>query len=95
MLASAIEHISVINPMKELQKSGYSFSQVPVDGQGRLVRGGEGGEGIGDSVALEQQGPGRSEVLGLEPAPPTAFERMWPWLIVGGGILGAMWLLRR
>ena len=29
--ASAIEHISVLNPMKELQKSGFEFSLIPVD----------------------------------------------------------------
>jgi cysteine desulfurase len=31
VLASAIEHISVINPMKGLVKNGWSFNQVPVD----------------------------------------------------------------
>ncbi len=31
VLASAIEHISVINPMKDLVKNGWSFNQVPVD----------------------------------------------------------------
>jgi cysteine desulfurase len=31
IVASAIEHISVINPMKELQKNGYTFNTVPVD----------------------------------------------------------------
>ena len=31
VIASAIEHISVINPMKELQKNGFSFKTVPVD----------------------------------------------------------------
>ena len=31
VLASAIEHISVINPMKDLIKNGWSFNQVPVD----------------------------------------------------------------
>jgi len=32
--ASAIEHISVINPMKELQKSGFEFTVIPVDSKG-------------------------------------------------------------
>jgi cysteine desulfurase len=32
--ASAIEHISVINPMKELQKGGFQFSAIPVDSTG-------------------------------------------------------------
>ncbi len=32
--ASAIEHMSVLNPMKELQKSGFEFSLVPVDATG-------------------------------------------------------------
>lgn len=34
VIASAIEHISVINPMKDLQKNGYTFNQVPVDSNG-------------------------------------------------------------
>lgn len=33
---SAIEHISVINPMKELQKNGFKFSIIPVDSKGLL-----------------------------------------------------------
>jgi cysteine desulfurase len=32
--ASAIEHISVLNPMKELQKSGFEFTIIPVDSTG-------------------------------------------------------------
>jgi cysteine desulfurase len=32
--ASAIEHMSVLNPMKELQKSGFNFSLIPVDENG-------------------------------------------------------------
>ena len=31
VLASAIEHISIINPMKDLVKNGWSFNQIPVD----------------------------------------------------------------
>jgi cysteine desulfurase len=34
--ASAIEHISVINPMKELQKGGFQFSIIPVDSTGLI-----------------------------------------------------------
>jgi cysteine desulfurase len=34
--ASAIEHISVLNPMKDLQKQGYTFSLLPVNSQGVL-----------------------------------------------------------
>ncbi len=34
VLASAIEHISVINPMKELQKLEFTFNKVPVDNLG-------------------------------------------------------------
>jgi len=34
VLASAIEHISVLNPMKELQKGGFQFDLVPVDSTG-------------------------------------------------------------
>lgn len=34
VVASAIEHISVINPMKELQKHEFNFNQVPVDSDG-------------------------------------------------------------
>jgi cysteine desulfurase len=34
VLASAIEHISVINPMKDLQKNGWTFNTVPVDKYG-------------------------------------------------------------
>jgi cysteine desulfurase len=34
LVASAIEHISVINPMKELQKNGFELTLVPVDSTG-------------------------------------------------------------
>jgi cysteine desulfurase len=34
LLASAIEHISVLNPMKDLKKSGFELSLIPVDGDG-------------------------------------------------------------
>jgi cysteine desulfurase len=34
--ASAIEHISVLNPMKYLQKNGFKFSIIPVDSQGTI-----------------------------------------------------------
>lgn len=34
VVASAIEHISVLNPMKELQKGGFQFNLVPVDSTG-------------------------------------------------------------
>jgi cysteine desulfurase len=34
VIASAIEHISVLNPMKDLQKNGFTFNQVPVDSNG-------------------------------------------------------------
>jgi cysteine desulfurase len=34
IIASAIEHMSVINPMKELQKNGFSFTPLPVDSTG-------------------------------------------------------------
>ncbi len=37
VVASAIEHISVINPMKELQKHEFTFTQVPVDNTGLLM----------------------------------------------------------
>jgi len=34
LVASAIEHISVINPMKDLQKNGFNFNLCPVDSNG-------------------------------------------------------------
>ncbi len=34
VLASAIEHISVLNPMKYLQKAGFDLSMLPVDSTG-------------------------------------------------------------
>ena len=34
VVASAIEHMSVLNPMKELQKNGFSFTIIPVDSTG-------------------------------------------------------------
>lgn len=34
VVASAIEHISVLNPMKDLQKQGYTFDLIPVDKYG-------------------------------------------------------------
>ncbi len=36
VLASAIEHISVLNPMKDLQKNGFTFNTVPVDSEGTV-----------------------------------------------------------
>jgi cysteine desulfurase len=36
VLSSAIEHISVINPMKDLQKNGWIFNTIPVDKYGIL-----------------------------------------------------------
>ncbi|MCK4233511.1 cysteine desulfurase, partial [candidate division WOR-3 bacterium] len=35
-IASAIEHISVLNPMKELQKSGFELNIIPVDSMGTV-----------------------------------------------------------
>ena len=34
VLSSAIEHISVINPMKDLQKNGWIYNTIPVDSYG-------------------------------------------------------------
>jgi cysteine desulfurase len=34
LVASAIEHVSVLNPMKDLQKSGYELTSIPVDSTG-------------------------------------------------------------
>ncbi|VVB59691.1 Cysteine desulfurase IscS 2 [uncultured archaeon] len=34
IIASAIEHMSVINPMKEMQKNGFSFTSLSVDSTG-------------------------------------------------------------
>jgi cysteine desulfurase len=34
VLSSAIDHISVINPMKDLQKNGWTFNTIPVDKYG-------------------------------------------------------------
>jgi len=34
VFASAIEHISVLNPMKELHKNGFEFNIIPVDSNG-------------------------------------------------------------
>jgi len=31
ILSSSIEHISVINPMKDLQKNGWAYNKIPVD----------------------------------------------------------------
>jgi cysteine desulfurase len=42
LLASSIEHISVLNPMKDLKKGGFELSLVPVNGAGVI-----------DLVALE------------------------------------------
>ncbi len=36
LVASAIEHISVLNPMKGLQKQGYTFDLIPVDAYGMV-----------------------------------------------------------
>ena len=34
VVASAIEHMSVLNPMKELQKNGFVYTSLPVDSAG-------------------------------------------------------------
>lgn len=34
VISSSIEHISVLNPMKELQKNGWTYNQIPVDKYG-------------------------------------------------------------
>ncbi len=34
VVSSAIEHISVINPMKDLQKNGWTYNKIPVDRYG-------------------------------------------------------------
>jgi len=34
VVASAIEHMSVLNPMKELQKNGFTLNLIPVDSAG-------------------------------------------------------------
>ena len=34
VLSSAIDHISVINPMKDLQKNGWKYESIPVDNTG-------------------------------------------------------------
>ena len=36
VVTSAIEHMSVLNPMKDLQKSGFKLTVVPVDSTGML-----------------------------------------------------------
>jgi cysteine desulfurase len=36
VVASAIEHMSVLNPMKDLQKNGFTFTIIPVDSMGLL-----------------------------------------------------------
>ncbi len=36
LLASSIEHISVLNPLKDLKKGGFELSLVPVDKSGRI-----------------------------------------------------------
>ncbi|MDV2480676.1 cysteine desulfurase [Methanoculleus sp. Wushi-C6] len=36
VVASAVEHISVLNPAKDLQKSGFAFTQIPVDRYGTI-----------------------------------------------------------
>jgi cysteine desulfurase len=38
VVASAIEHMSVLNPMKELQKSGFELNLIPVDSTGIVDR---------------------------------------------------------
>jgi len=36
ILSSSIEHMSVINPMKDLQKNGWNYNKVPVDKYGLI-----------------------------------------------------------
>jgi len=39
LLVSAIEHISVLNPMKDLQKQGFELDMIPVDQEGVVDQG--------------------------------------------------------
>ncbi len=50
VLASSIEHISVLNPMKELQKGGFQFNLVPVDSVGIVDMGKLNAILIGDTI---------------------------------------------
>ena len=36
VVASAIEHMSILNPMRDLQKNGFTFTMIPVDTTGLL-----------------------------------------------------------
>jgi cysteine desulfurase len=36
IISSSIEHMSVINPMKDLQKNGWTYNQIPVDKYGLI-----------------------------------------------------------
>jgi cysteine desulfurase len=36
LISSAIEHISVLNPMKDLQKNGFTYNLCPVDSEGTV-----------------------------------------------------------
>lgn len=36
LVTSAVEHVSVLNPCRELAKQGYAVTYVPVDGEGRI-----------------------------------------------------------
>ncbi|VVB72948.1 Cysteine desulfurase IscS 2 [uncultured archaeon] len=55
LLASQIEHISVLNPMKDLKKAGYDLALVPVDATG-----------IVDLGALESQISRETTVTSLQ-----------------------------
>src|SRR5581483_479374 len=36
VVTSAVEHVSVLNPCRDLEKRGWRVTYVPVDGEGRV-----------------------------------------------------------
>jgi len=66
VLASAIEHISVLNPMKDLQKMGWSFNTIPVDSHG-IVDFNRLGELLTKKTIIVSVNYGNNEIGTIEP----------------------------
>jgi len=71
LLVSAIEHISVLNPMKDLQKQGFELDMIPVDQEG-VVDQGYIDDHISPDTILVSVNYANDEIGTIEPIPEIA-----------------------
>ena len=66
VVSSAVEHVSVINACRDLEKRGYTVTYLPVDGEGR-VDPGEVGRALRPDTALVSVMAANGEIGTLQP----------------------------